>query len=455
MHSINNYKIFNLLLVYEYVPTAFGKGLTFPIPKSYTSKYEDSSSNYRGITVNPIFSKIFEHCLLSKFGKYLATSEFQFGFKSNSSCSHAHYALQSTMDYFIERGSTINICSIDMSKAFDKLNCFILFKKLMARKCPFKFITILHIMFSISCSIIKWGDCLSKVVFPNTGVRQGSILSPILFSVYVNDLLNCLRNSKLGCHLKYIPFNAFMYADDLLIMSITVFDLQEMLSICENEFLKIDMCVNVSKSSCIRLGPRFNACVSNVVMARQVLKWNDELKYLGMTILAGKMVRHDFHPVKAKFFGALNNILGKVGTSTSLSVLLHLMYTKCSPVLTYGLEAVKLNKKSRDNLHYVHNSIFSKLFMSFDKSTLEQCHYYTGYLTFDYAMDLKRLNFLRSLSESQHSPANYCFKWFGYEELNMLKIKYNIQPNASSSRWKFIIWDNFRRHVEDCYGIIQ
>jgi len=93
-------KILNLLVVYEYVPVAFGGSLTFPIPKSCTHKYEDSVDNYLGILVSPIISKVFEHCLLNKFGKSLTSSEFQFGFKSQSSCSHAHYALHYTVDYF-------------------------------------------------------------------------------------------------------------------------------------------------------------------------------------------------------------------------------------------------------------------------------------------------------------------------------------------------------------------
>jgi len=84
------------------------------------------------------------------------------------------------------------------------------------------------------------------------------------------------------------------------------------------------MSVNSSKSSCIRVGPRFNACVSPVSIDQKQVVRGREIKYLGMTILAGKVLHHDFHPVKAKFFGSLNNVLGKVGTNASLNVLFHL-----------------------------------------------------------------------------------------------------------------------------------
>ena len=436
-------KILNLLFLYEYIPEAFGKSVTFPIPKSNKSRYEDNTDNYRGISISPIISKVFENCLLLKFGYMLNSSPFQFGFKSKSSCSHAHYVLQNTIDYFNERGSTVNICSLDMSKAFDRLNGYVLLNKLLSRKCPLKFINILSIWFKISCTIVKWGECYSKTVYPITGARQGSILSPLLFSVYVDDMLKRLNNSKLGCQVKYIQFNSFMYADDLLLVSLSIADLQKLLAICESEFAKIDMSINASKSSCVRIGPRFNVNVSVVLINNNPIQWSSELKYLGMTIMAGKNIKYNFHPVKAKFFGSINNIIGKVGTRSTERVVLHLMYSKCSPILTYGLEAVKINKSSRDNLSNVHNSIYAKIFKTFDKLIIKQCQYYSGYLPFEYSLDLKRLQFLSSISQLEHSPACVMFNWFGVGELTSLKLRYKIPPQVLESRWKPLVWSNF------------
>ena len=271
----------------------------------------------------------------------------------------------------------------------------------MVRNCPLKFINILHAWFIVSCTIIKWGDCLSKMVYPIVGVRQGSVLSPLLFSVYVDDMLKCLHNSKLGCHVKYMCFNAFMYADDLLLVSISIFDLQKLLNICEVEFCRIDMCTNVSKSDCLRIGPRFEIRLNPMVIDRKPIQWNNSLKYLGLTILSGKFLRYDFHATKAKFFGSLNNIFGKIGNTSEIRILLHLIYSKCSPILMYGLDAIGTDKKVGDNLANVHNSIFAKLFGTFDKQIIERCHYFTGYLTFLDSLDLKHMQFLCKLSESE------------------------------------------------------
>ena len=55
-------KLFNLMLRYSYVPDAFGIGLTVPLPKHDTVCKLVSASDYRGITISPVISKLFEHC---------------------------------------------------------------------------------------------------------------------------------------------------------------------------------------------------------------------------------------------------------------------------------------------------------------------------------------------------------------------------------------------------------
>ena len=58
---------------------------------------------------------------------YLTTSDNQFGFKKGMSCAHAIYTLRSAIDYYVNCGSTVNVCSIDLSKAFDRMNHHVLF----------------------------------------------------------------------------------------------------------------------------------------------------------------------------------------------------------------------------------------------------------------------------------------------------------------------------------------
>ena len=78
-------------------------------------------------SLSPVISKIFEHCILIMYSKHFKSSERQFGFKSMLSCAHAIYAVRKVTDYFVQNDSTVNLCCLDISKAFDRVNCSRLF----------------------------------------------------------------------------------------------------------------------------------------------------------------------------------------------------------------------------------------------------------------------------------------------------------------------------------------
>ena len=86
------------------------------------------------------------------------------------------------------------------------------------------------------------------------------------FAVFVADLLLKLKNCSLGCHIKGICLNAAMFADDLLLMTISLCDLQRMVNLCLEEFVNMDMLINVKKSVCVRIGERHKAEVANIVI---------------------------------------------------------------------------------------------------------------------------------------------------------------------------------------------
>src|SRR5271157_2545288 len=79
--------------------------------------------------------------------------------------------------------------------------------------------------------------------------------------------------------------NAFLYADDLLLLSITIIDLEKMLLICKDEFDWLNIAVNVKKSSCLRIGNRHNVSTANICIGNNIILWCNEFCYLGLTIL--------------------------------------------------------------------------------------------------------------------------------------------------------------------------
>ena len=180
-----------------------------------------------------------------------------------------------------------------------------------------------------------------------------------------------------------------MYADDLILLAISLKDLQEMINIYAEEFVKLDMKPNARKSCCMRVGKRFNSKVNDILIEQAAIPWCKEVSYLGIVLVAGRKLKYDFHGRKAKYFGAVNAILGKIGNSNNAPLVLALLASKCTPILTYSLEAICLQKSALDNICYISNAIYSKGFKTFDKSIIEQCRWNFGYFAIVYGFGFK------------------------------------------------------------------
>jgi len=127
--------------------------------------------------------------LLSLFDQHLLSDPLQFGFKKNSSCNHALFTVNKVIDHHIKHGTTVTICTLDIFKAFDKVNHFALLQLLMDRKLPKCFIGVLLEWFSTSMACVRWNGQYSFWFNLSAGVRQGGLLSPVLFAVYMDPLI--------------------------------------------------------------------------------------------------------------------------------------------------------------------------------------------------------------------------------------------------------------------------
>ena len=178
-------KLFNLMMRTGHVPLHFGRSYTVPILKNGASVYCKSVTvdDFRGVSISPTISKLFEHCILDRYSDFLITSDNQFGFKKGSSCAHAIYSLRCVVDHYVDFGTTVNICTVDISKAFDKMNHHGLLIKLMKRQIPVDLLCLFEKWFAIGSTCVKWCSFFSGFFALNCGVRQGGVLSPYFFAV--------------------------------------------------------------------------------------------------------------------------------------------------------------------------------------------------------------------------------------------------------------------------------
>ena len=203
-----------------------------------------TTDDFRGIAISCTLSKVFELCIVDRFGKYFVSSDNQFGFKGGIGCSHAIFSVRSVVEHFVNSGNTVNLCAIDLSKAFDKTNHHALFIKLMNRNIPVQLLSILENWLGICWTCVRCDSCTSRFFQIKIGVRQGSVLSPYLIAVYLDDLVH---HYSPGYGIRII-----LYADDILIIAPSVCELQRLLSICEKEleWLDVNQCKKILLYSC-------------------------------------------------------------------------------------------------------------------------------------------------------------------------------------------------------------
>ena len=171
------------------------KAVIKPIPKNKQKSLADSS-NYRAICKNSIISKIIDYVLINELENRLATSSYQFAYKSGFSTSLCSFLMAETIQYYRSRGSNVYMLSLDATKAFDRVQYSKLFKLLISREvCPLIIRFILNI-YLISSAVVKWNEMESKAFSISNGVKQGAVISAPLFALYINPLLDKLQKCK-------------------------------------------------------------------------------------------------------------------------------------------------------------------------------------------------------------------------------------------------------------------
>ena len=175
------------MLTHGYLPASLMQSAIVPILKNRQGDTSDKN-NYRPIAIVTALSKIFELCIMNLIESHLLTQENQFGFKKKHSTDLYIFTVKSTIKYFNMYNSPVYSCFLDASKAYDRVNHWTLFKKLLKRSISVIIVRILMFWYSNQNLCIKWGTQPSSFFTISNGVRQGGILSPVLFSIYMDDI---------------------------------------------------------------------------------------------------------------------------------------------------------------------------------------------------------------------------------------------------------------------------
>ena len=145
-------------------------------------------NNSRPISVSSVFTTIYEALLKSKIDFHSMLSNNQFGYKNFTSCKHAYYIVNETINYYERGNSSVHIASLDATKAFDKFWRAGLFQKVIHKIDNFIWRAIVS-YYDKSKIVVKRENQKSKIYKTTEGVKQGGILSGFLLNFYMNGMI--------------------------------------------------------------------------------------------------------------------------------------------------------------------------------------------------------------------------------------------------------------------------
>lgn len=252
--------IFNNILEYATVPQNFRKAVIFPILKKGDP---GEVSNYRGISFVTAFSKLFAGILLRRIENWViknnVLTEYQAGFRKNYSTVDNIFNLYNIIKLKL-MGSRNKVYAffVDFRGAFDKIDRDLLWYKLYGVGFSNKIIRVIEELYKCTTAGVWCNGRVTDFFSTECGLKQGCVLSPICYSLFVNDISDYLEG---GIWIEDVNIKVLLYADDLVVLASTPKDLQRMIlnlkNYCETWGLEIN--TQKSKIMVFRKGGRLKA----------------------------------------------------------------------------------------------------------------------------------------------------------------------------------------------------
>ena len=342
-------KLFNAVLDSGFFPEQWSQALIIPIHKKGD---KNDMNNYRGISLLSCTGKVFTKILNNRITKWAEDNnkidEAQAGFRKGKSTIDQIFIFQSLVSKYVAKpkGRFYSVF-IDFSKAFDCVPHLHLFYSLVNEGLHGKIICVLRDMYNKlkSCVLSNGGNVtsVSELFHCTNGTRQGCIISPLMFILYLNELSKQLvRNDCKGIYIdeNHQNTNLLLFADDLVLFGDNVGRLQDLLN-------------NLSVF-CKRWGLSVNMSKTNFMVFRNggIIKKNEKVyfdgrlidnctyyKYLGV-VMSTRLSWSPAQKTLSQQAGKAMNVIKKLNYNCNFSFVCgNELFDKCVlPVLTYGAE---------------------------------------------------------------------------------------------------------------------
>ena len=265
--------LFNRIWSEEKIPEEWRKGLVIKLPKKGDLS---CCKNWRGIVLLNMASKVFCRVILERINTALdgKLREEQAGFRAGRSCTDQIATLRIIVEQSIEWQSSLYIIFIDFEKAFDIISRDVLWRLLPHYGMPDKIATIITVLYEgFSAQVIHNGQ-KTQPLNMRTGVRQGCLLSPLLFLVALDWVTRTAFDRKRGIQWTFTTsLEDLDFADDLALLSHRIQDMRDKTRALEVQSAKVGLKINATKTRLMRIGTKRGDGVSVAGVRVDELKW--------------------------------------------------------------------------------------------------------------------------------------------------------------------------------------
>ena len=279
----------NKCFISNIIPSCWRKAIIVPIPKS-ASKDPFVPLNYRGISLLSCLYKVFTSLINTRITAHCEINQLlvdeQNGFRSGRSCQDHIYTLTSIIRNRKVNGLDTFCAFVDFQKAFDWVNRDLLLYKLsQSFGIHGRLFSVLSTIYSSSNAQIRVNGLLTESFGVASGVRQGDILSPILFSMYLNDLASGIKDLNIGIDINGTNVSILLYADDIVLIAENETSLQMMLDFISKWCSKWRMAINAGKTQIVHFRhSNKQQSAHSFQFGSHILETVGFYKYLGVTL---------------------------------------------------------------------------------------------------------------------------------------------------------------------------
>ena len=352
--------LINAIICSGFIPNEFNRTIIKPIIKD-NKKKEFDINNFRPVSISNSLAQIFERVILKLSPNLIKSDDNQFGFKMGLSTYQPLFLVKETISKYKRSKTPCYVASLDAEKAFDSLWRKGLFFKLID-KIDSNFWILLYEYYSQSDGLISLSENQQSNVFRiNKGVKQGGVLSPFLFNIYIDDLIVEINQSDYGCYLSNCKTTILGYCDDLILMASSLAHMQILLDKCQKFSEKWNIKFNANKSVVINAGFKMYKDEDIYLFINHMkLKVVIESKYLGLIINknndGNEPTLLKYNLVEKCFFSLNGFGIKPPGVNPNIKAFIYNMY--CLPKCTYGMGIFNLDKKTLKSINVSQNNLF-------------------------------------------------------------------------------------------------